>query len=736
MAKLSNINKVEYDELLHDMSINYAIDESLIAKYHEMSVMLNLHIYDIVTLYNIYVTDDEVIKHASNYSFENKFLNWYDGKYRMPAGDMLRPAAAHFDKYNVYTLSTPNRHPNSEFIRFWKEEARRSLYGYHTGTDWISGYNYFYNNYSRIITLKMITRTRAERIESFPNIWDSDYFYFHYIEECERTGKDAAVLKCRGRGYSFKGGSMLNRNYFLIPNSKSMILVADKKHLIGDGTLDKAWQMMTFIDENTAWSKRRSKKSTDLHRRASMEVSIGGVKHEEGFMSEIMGISIGDDPSKARGKRNKLIEYEEAGSFANLMEAWSVNEASVRQGRISFGLRIAFGTGGEEGSGFEGLKELFFKSEANNILSVPDVWNYNSRNVRVGFFIPTYVNLEGHYDKDGNSDMESARKEIEEDRNLMMKHGADNMTIARKKAEFPLTPQDAILRTEGSPFPIIDLREHLADVQNKSIYKGVVSVGNLVIETNGDIRWKEDLTGKLKPIVNLRTTEQNREGCIQIFRHPERNENGQVVEGLYIAGTDPIDFDIDEVTDRYSLGSTFIMNALTEQIVAEYTGRPNRAEEYYENVRRLCIYYNCRVMYENNLKGMYVYFSNKHCEHLLADKPKILEDTLQFVSKANRKKGYTASAKVNALGRDWIAKWLNTDWLVDNKELRMLHTIISEGLLEELISWYKDGNFDRVSALIALMIYKSDIYKITEKIIERKERLKEPFWKKALRSQN
>nr|DAL80266.1 MAG TPA: Terminase large subunit [Caudoviricetes sp.] len=34
-------------------------------------------------------------------------------------------------------------------------------------------------------------------------------------------------------------------------------------------------------------------------------------------------------------------------------------------------------------------------------------------------------------------------------------------------------------------------------------------------------------------------------------------------------------------------------------IVAEYTGRPKSAEEFYENVRKLLIYYNARLMFEN-----------------------------------------------------------------------------------------------------------------------------------------
>ena len=92
--------------------------------------------------------------------------------------------------------------------------------------------------------------------------------------------------------------------------------------------------------------------------------------------------------------------------------------------------------------------------------------------------------------------------------------------------------------------------------------------------------------------------------------------------GLYIGGCDPYDHD-ESFTN--SLGSTFIFKrvrageAWNDVIVAEYTGRPDTAEEYYENVRKLLTFYNARLLFENERKGIYPYFTNKHCDYLLAD---------------------------------------------------------------------------------------------------------------------
>jgi hypothetical protein len=84
-------------------------------------------------------------------------------------------------------------------------------------------------------------RKRRERILGFPRFWDYDYYYYNAIEQAEDEGKHLAVLKARQRGYSFKGASMLVRNYELIKGSKNFAVASEQKFLVGDGLLTKAW---------------------------------------------------------------------------------------------------------------------------------------------------------------------------------------------------------------------------------------------------------------------------------------------------------------------------------------------------------------------------------------------------------------------------------------------------------------------------------------------------------------
>jgi hypothetical protein len=97
-------------------------------------------------------------------------------------------------------------------------------------------------------------------------------------------------------------------------------------------------------------------------------------------------------------------------------------------------------------------------------------------------------------------------------------------------------------------------------------------------------------------------------GSIVIWEHP----NKEASPGLYIAGIDSYDYD---QSGTNSLGSCFIYKRIqnleeySNIIVAEYTGRPATAEMFYENVRKLLLYYNARAMYENQNKGIFVYFT-------------------------------------------------------------------------------------------------------------------------------
>ena len=536
------------------------------------------------------------------------------------------PAAEFFKKHKCYTLAPRG---TTDYNSYWDQETERCLNGYTAPDgDSITGYHYFYLNYSPIMKLKEVSytdrygnvRTRRERILDFPRFWDYDYYYYNAIEQAEDDGKHMAVLKSRQRGYSFKGASMLVRNYELIPGSKNFAVASEQKFLIGDGLLTKAWQIMDFIDKHTAWAKQRLV-STRMERVAGYKITDEfGKQTEQGYMSSITGITLKNDPERIRGTRGKLVLWEEGGKFPGLLDAWRIEQPSVEtDDGGAFGLMIAFGTGGTEGSSFTGLKELFYKPEAYNVLAFPNIWDDNAEQTKCGFFVPSWSNLEsfdenGNYiymDQDGNSLKEKAIEHLIEQRNKIRDEGASQQSIDRFISERPIKPREAVLELGKNIFPRKLLLDQLTRLRTNTKLRNMKHIVDLNWDGNGQITATEKKTGDITEYPLKKGDKPH--GSIVIWEYPIKDPPF----GLYIGGCDPYDHD-DSFTN--SLGSVFIFKhvkageAWTDVIVAEYSGRPDTAEEYYENVRKLLVFYNARLLFENERKGIYHYFTKKNCD--------------------------------------------------------------------------------------------------------------------------
>ena len=655
-----------------------------------------------------------------------------DFNQRLHDTDKFRQAAIFFQQHGCYTLAPRG---TTDYNKYWEQETDRCINGY-TAPDGegITGYNYFYLNYSPIMQLKEEEytdrqgnlRKRRQRILEFPSFWDYDYYYFCAIEQAELEGKHMAVLKCRQRGYSFKGGSMLVRNYMLIPGSKNFAIASEQKFLIGDGLLTKAWQIMDFLDKHTAWAKQRLV-STRMERTSGYKITDEfGKQTEQGYLSSITGITLKNDPERVRGTRAKLVLWEEGGKFPSLLDAWRIEQPSVEtdDGK-AFGLMIAFGTGGTEGASFEGLKELFYKPKSYNVLSFPNIWDEGRENTECAFFVPAYSNLESfdddgnqvYMDRDGNSYKEKAIENLIDQRNKVKDGGASQQSIDRFISERPIRPAEAVLELGKNIFPRKLLMDQLTRIRTNKKLQSMKHIVDLEWDGNGQVKATEKPSGD---ITNYPLKKGDKpHGSVVIWEYPVKDPP----LGLYIGGCDPYDHD-DSFTN--SLGSTFIFKrvrageAWTDVIVAEYSGRPDTAEEYYENVRKLLTFYNARLLFENERKGIYPYFTNKHCDYLLADQPdKIISEVFKD-SKVQRRKGCHMTKQIRAYGEGLILEWLLDEFEEGHPNVERVY---SEPLIEELIE--NDGvrNVDRVIALCMVMIYREELYQV--KVSSAKEQNKQ-----------
>ena len=633
--------------------------------------------------------------------------------------DYFRPAALHYLKHGCYTFLKPNSNPNSEFRKFWDEELRRCWEGYVRQSDgeWVTGFCYWFLNYCPMMVNEIVAGSKkAIRKESFPFFFEGIYWRFHYLYQAREFGKHAIELAKRGCAKSYSLASIMSHNLILGESEESRrrvitVLTAYQKEYLSDskdGTLSKFKPEINFIFSNTPYPRLMLKNSPN-----EMTWQMGykdeyGV--EKGSLNQVMAVSAKDDSEKLRGKRGWIL-FEEMGSFKGLLSLYDITRKSVEDGNYTFATMYLVGTAAEDESDFSSAKTLLYNPNGYNIYAIENVFDKPNQGKKLfGFFFPSYINRAGCYNKDGVSDVIKALIEILTAR-YEAKYSADPKSVLRVIAEDPITPAEAIIKVKSAYFPVSSLTERLTQLDtNPEIFNDIYT-GDLVLDDSGEVKFVPTST----PPIRKYGVENDTVGTIEFFQMPEKNRDGKVYENRYIIGHDPVDNDEAESS---SLSSTFVLDLYTDTIVAEYTGRHQFAEENYEVVRLLCLFYKAKCLYESNKKGIYAYFSKLNCTHLLADTPEYLRDKqmVKYSSFGSNSKGVNASAAINnyanGLLRDWLLKpvpmIIEEGGEVRETTVPNLYRIKNRALLEELINYTPELNVDRIRSLGMAMLYREE----------------------------
>lgn len=644
--------------------------------------------------------------------------------------DYFRPTALHYEKYGTLTNLRPNANPNSAYGKWVREEKRRCWEGYVRESDgeWVTGYMYWFLNYSPIMLSKIRKGSkRADRIEALPECWEGIYWRFHCMDQASnggiynnfQGGQHMAELASRGKGKSYSLASILNHIFVLGENEeahekvKGIVTAYQKEYLTKDGVLNKFVDMANFCASNTQFPRKRLKNSlqemTWIMGYKDAELDI-----EKGTQNTVLGVSSKDDESKLRGKRAAKILIEEFGTFPRLTDLYNVLLPSVQEGDIVFGQIYMLGTAGDNESDFAGAQEIMYNPKGYNMYALPNVFDkFNQGRPYFVFFFPGYINRKGCYNHDGVSDVIKALIEILLNRYRVKYNSTDPNTIIKTIAEVPITPVEAIVRTGVNMFPVADLTERLGQLDSNPREYDDVYTGDLTLNKSGIVEFKP--TSGM-PIREFPHKDNKIEGAFEIFQMPEIDKRtGKAYNARYILGCDPYD---DDESNTMSLGSVWVLDLWTDKIVAEYTGRPPFADDFFEKVRRLCLFYNGRMNYENNKKGLFAYFSRMNCTYLLTDQLEFLKDKqmIKDTGYGNKAKGTNATEAINAFARNRLRAWLlkptTVIQVVDGEETEVdipnLFTLRSRAFIKELINYNSEGNFDRISAAGMLMLLRED----------------------------
>ena len=664
--------------------------------------------------------------------------------------DWFRQPALFFLKNGCYTFLRPNSNPNSEYRKYWDREIDRCYNGLLRETDgmYIPGYLYWFLNYCPMMINKYKEgQKKAIRTEGFAYFFEGIWWRYLYLKNARDKGHHAVELAKRGCAKSYGLAAIMSHNLIIGESEESKrrtitVLTAYQKEYLKDdkdGTLSKFVPILSFLSKNTPFPRLMLKQSSN-----EMTWQMG-YKDEygrnQGSLNQVMGVSAKDDSDKLRGKRGYIL-FEEFGNFPSLLDLYDVTRKSVEDGDYTFALMYLIGTANNKEANFQSAKTLLYATESYNIESLKNVYDKKGQGRDTfGFFFPSYINRAGCYNKDGISDVVKALLQVLMNR-YKAKYGADPTSVLRVIAEDPTTPAEAIIKVKDAYFPVAALNERAQQLDtNPHIYDDIY-VGELFFNNSNQVEFRP--TGDI-PIRKF-PVDNDTKGALEIYAMPEKDSTGTVFNDRYILGYDPTNND---QAESHSLASVFVFDLFTDRIVAEFTGRTEFADDMHEIVRKLCLFYNGKVLYESNIKGCYSYMEKVHSTYLLADTPQYLRDKqiIKYSGFGSSAKGVSATAPVNNFANRLIKDWFNKLVPIErtdengNKEIIQtpsLYLLKTRALIEEAIQFNPEINVDRIRALGMVMLYREEYIILYGNNLNRESREKvrkddpsnDPFFKR------
>lgn len=659
---------------------------------------------------------------------------------------------------------------------FWITEKKRIMFGYTISGVTITGEHYNYLNYCPIQKSEDLGGGIGRKVKGFPDFWDGDYNYFwireiarngilknhpnltpkekvdiYYMEPVAREkelvrlveelnlmydilpsktvegirtdyllgGHDVIVLKSRRKGFSFKNAAVGARNFQHMPTSYTMLMAYEKKYLYPKGIFNMTMNYINFVNEHTAFRMPSDYVRKQDHIRNSYKTYEDGVEIEKGFMSEVQAISFKDNPQAGVGKDCLDILGEEVGSWGTpggLKDTVASMLPSVTDGDLRTGMMTLFGTANDISKGTVDFANMFENVEMYTFLPFRDIWN--DPNKVEGFFFPAQLNMIGHYDSNGNSNLQTATSAELLVRRKKELAGASATLLNKRKREFPLNSSEALSSISFNDLPVEELKQRLAYVKKHSV-NTVVGTPVTFYYEDGKIHAKPVLDGSHEPIHSYLDLPENLDGCAVIYEQP----SPLAQKGLYKIGYDPV-----EQENGTSLAAIIVYKAVQfgavthSCIVAEYVGRFSDPDDIDLMAEMFADYYNTQVMHENMFRSTITYFRRKGRLAKLAYQPNSVISASVKSSKVDRVYGCHMSTALKADGLKYIKTWLLTpvNYLEDGRIIRVLDTINSRRLLEELINYNNKGNFDLISALIMalFMVQEERLGKVHQNLDE------------------
>lgn len=656
--------------------------------------------------------------------------------------------------------------------QFWETEFLRIVKGYEPMIDGklcgirIPGEFYFYLNYGWMQKVEFDENGDVVKDTSgLPDFLAMDYYYFRELEARENPGlfglpttykQSLSITKSRRAGFSYKAGA--GAVWITAFRNKTKVLIASETGRDATLCFQKAMDIIDHLSKYTPFGRKNPGRPQDnggwKHIQMSKTQDSGHftfglintrTSERKGRLSEILTASLYNKPDAASGEGLSRLYIEEAGKINNLGDAWTFSRESMRVGSVyRSGIAIIFGTGGSmiADSGKKGSSQDFAnihdRPDSVGVASFDNIYDYKPAQRPCGYFISamwanfgskitidgkTYLGL----DNNGNSifwvaELALNRERISKRPPLGKKSDYEKFLTQRCK-----TPSEAFLITQGSRFQTEDLMERKTQILvTRGGFEALRMPGEL-IEIDGRIEFVPKPNDE--PLLNI-SNDSESEGCFLRYEPPQKIK-GVIPEDAYIISVDPIGQNTDSgksltaiivyKTNKYEhyLGP--------EKIVGIYYGRKkiNPQDYVHRFLLKLSKYYNAKITVENDRDGgIPQYFIRKgEASRLMGPPITTMEKIMPGTVTNKRAYGHAMSSpRHKQIGEDLLYEWLDmrgvnkTYYDTEDGEktveegLRNIDRLEDQLLIDQLINYDRDGNYDLVSAMMGIVVQLKEWY--------------------------
>jgi hypothetical protein len=550
-------------------------------------------------------------------------------------------------------------------------------------------------------------RGRISQKYANPLLRDNEWIVTNEIERAQQDKKGLVILGIRRFAKSVLEASYIGWGATFDENSQNVIagLNAPDIKLITD-KLDKG---LNFLPEAWRWQR--------VEDNWKNQVTLG-IKTKSGEripFSQILirNLDEGNNEEAIAGTKPRKLIIDEIGK-GNFLRGF---QAAVPGFTTPYGWGcspILTGTGGDM-KRFMDAKSLMFDVDNFNFLT----YNNEKDDRRVhGLFISYKYRMEAKeestlgafLEQPKDSDLHNVRmlvsneekaKEITESNLERLKKAGDRVAYLKEKMYYPLEVDDIFLNEDTNIFDIDAAKRQKARLLAQE------RTGTPVILFHDGEKIGHEFTDK-QPITNFPLKSSDRKDApVVVYEFPLENPP----YGLYVAGVDP--YRQGQAAYSTSLGSVYIykrMHDITgekyqDMFVASYCARPDKKETWEEQARLLIKYYNARTLCENDDISFIEYMKSKGDAHYLEKQPEWLKEVVPGTTVKRDYGVHRSAEKIRDYLHNCLKKYMEAVVYQEKdedgnvvKETTGVSKVFDPVLLEEIIQYNDQGNFDRIVA--------------------------------------